>query len=125
MPDDIAAHHDDDATEAKPVVQWRSSRLYFPTGDIVLCAASTCSIPGFKDERREEHYFRVDTVFLSRHSPVFADMLTFPPVADGVEMYDGAPLVRLVGDDASAVRDMLDFMYNPASVLLLPSRGNL
>lgn len=83
----------------------RHSTLYFSDGDVVLSVDSADGI---------QHLFRVDTVFLSRHSTVFADILSIPSSPAANETYDGVSLVRLVDDDAEGVEDLLKFMYNPA-----------
>ncbi|KAI0791169.1 hypothetical protein C8Q75DRAFT_61827 [Abortiporus biennis] len=58
-------------------------------------------------------YFRVDSIFLSRHSPVFKDMFSIPrPPA--LETFDGAPLVRL-SDSANDVEKLLNALSNPES----------
>ena len=108
-----------DATEPENLRR-RSTRYYFPTGDVVLCVSATRS-RGTDTQRLEEEYFRVDKALLSKHSRVFEDMFTFPPAPDGADMYDGVPLVHLVGDDFVAVEHLLDFMYDPSSVIIVIS----
>lgn len=75
--------------------------LYFTDGDIVLL-----SLP--KD--RVVTAFRVDKVFLSRHSPVFKDMFSLPSLEE-VEKYDGTPLVRLQ-DMSERLVSFLNALYD-------------
>ena len=104
---------------ASDVKVHRTGSLYFPDGDIVLATEGTL----FTGEKIARLY-RVDKIFLARYSKVFADMFKLPPVSpDACEVYDGAPLVRLVGDDAGGVQDVLRFIYNPGCVLLLVYRA--
>ena len=80
----------------------RHPTLYKETGDLVVSAT-------YEDET---HLFRVHTVVLAEHSPVFAGMFTLPPVEDGAQMYDGAPFVHLP-DNAKDVASLLKSMYRP------------
>ncbi|KAJ7111636.1 hypothetical protein C8R43DRAFT_852582, partial [Mycena crocata] len=67
----------------------RVDSLWFPDGNIVLCAHNVL--------------FRVFRGILAARSPVFADMLAFPQPEDA-EVVDGCPVLRL--DDSAA-----DTMY--------------
>ena len=84
----------------------RHPTVYFPDGDIVLCAATKTSDSLL--------LFRVDRVYLTRNSSVFRDMLSLSsPPAHGhtTEMYDGASVMRLP-DDADDLGNVLSLLYN-------------
>ena len=66
----------------------RHPTLYFPDGDIVISATSA------KDKNRII-FFRLDEIYLSRHSSVFKDMLSLPSDASTNAHYDGVPHVHL------------------------------
>lgn len=85
----------------------KHSTLYFDDGDIVLAVQRPRKTRSFL-------LFRVDKIFLSRYSKTFSDMLTMPASPEGREQYEGAPIVRLVGDDPKAVEVLIQYMYNPA-----------
>lgn len=93
-----------------PNTEHRHEPLYFSDGDIVLSAP--CD-----DESTYTWLFRIDRIFLARHSPVFRDMLSLPVASDTNEKYDGAPRVRLT-DNAWHLAQLLAAIYNPAYVLL-------
>ena len=78
--------------------------LYYPDGDVALSIS----------DGRGQHIFRVDRIFLSRHSSVFAGMFTLPFSSTCNELYDGVPLIRLVDDDVDGIIDLLQFMYDPS-----------
>ena len=83
----------------------RHPTIYFPDGDIVLCASNKAS-----DILR---MFRVDKVYLTRNSPVFRDMLSLaspPGHGHQTETYDGAAVVRLP-DDAEDLASLLTLLY--------------
>jgi len=87
--------------------------LYLADGDIVLSALRSGSTTPY-------WIFRVDKVYLSRNSPIFADMLSIPQFTgedpesqtEIPETYDGVPLVRLP-DDAEDIAALLTVLYNP------------
>ena len=85
----------------------RHESLYFDDGDIILTA------PIASSTERKTMLFRVDKVFLARHSPVFKDMLSFTPGQDPHDTYDGVPRVDLT-DDAKDLHGLLAAMYNVA-----------
>ncbi|KAI0341740.1 hypothetical protein BDW22DRAFT_1331839 [Trametopsis cervina] len=90
----------------------RHPTVYFPDGDIVLCANLKAS-----DGLR---VFRVDRVYLTRNSPVFRDMLSLSsPPAHGhhPEVYDGVSVVRLP-DDADDLGNLLGLLYNTMTAAL-------
>lgn len=82
----------------------RHESLYFADGDLVV-ATETNTV-----EQRTV-LFRVHTVILAQHSPVFRDMLSFSRDGAGAETYDGVPLVRFqdLADDVAA---LFDTFYN-------------
>jgi len=79
--------------------------LYFKDGDIDIRCPSELGPPIM---------FRVDKVFLSRHSPIFRDMLSLP-LTPQIETHDGAPLVD-IPDDAQDMEGLLNAVYNPATL---------
>lgn len=86
----------------------RHPTLYKATGDIVVSATSGGST----------HLFRVHTVILAEHSPVFAGMLALPKGPNvGMQTYDGVPAVHLP-DDAEDVASLFKLLYSPGYVCL-------
>ena len=85
----------------------RRGAVYFDDGDIVLSV---------KDEEQHTVLYRVDTKFLSRHSPVFAGMFELPAPSGLNEEHDGALVVHL-DDNQKALEDLLSFIYHPVCVL--------
>ncbi|KAI0069785.1 hypothetical protein K474DRAFT_1564560, partial [Panus rudis PR-1116 ss-1] len=87
--------------------------LYFQDGDIAL--AVPISTEG------SQRVFKVDKVYLTRNSSVFADMadmFSAPQSNIGVnETYDGVPLVEL-SDDADDWEMMLSVLYYPVKIRL-------
>lgn len=90
------------ATAQTLTVLNRHESLYFADGDLVVSAEEV-------DTANARRLFRVHTEILSRHSPVFGDMMAFPP---GTETYDGVPLVSL-SDKAEDVAALFDTFYKP------------
>ena len=84
-------------------VPTHSATLYFEDGDVVLSA---------KDKAGAATLFRVDQRFLTRHSPIFADMFALPSGTEKREEYAGVPIVHLPQDDAEDVTSMLQAIYN-------------
>lgn len=82
--------------------RWHPS-LYFADGDIVVSAVS-------KDKSYIEFY-RVDRVFLARHSTIFKDMFVVGESNLDMEQYDGVPKVHLP-DDAEDVAGLLSAIYD-------------
>ena len=83
----------------------RHPTLYYADGDVVLSTESA------------DHkilLFRVDKIFLSRHSKVFAGMFSLPSTPGVHDEYEGAPMVRLFGDDPVGLEDLLKFLYDPS-----------
>ncbi len=91
--------------EESPVLV-RHKTLYLEDGDIVLTAPY--------GQRRL--VFRVDKIFLARHSPIFKDMLAFSPGGDSADMYEGVPRVDLT-DRAQDLAVLLGGMYNMTYVV--------
>ena len=83
----------------------RHPTLYFPDGDLVISATSR--------DKAFIQLYRVDKVFLARHSPVFKDMLFLGDGDSHNEQYDGAPKVHFL-DDAKDVADPIGAMCNAA-----------
>ena len=81
----------------------RHPTLYLPDGDVVISVESASV----------QYLFRVDKVFLSRHSKTFAQMFALPEPPTG-EIHDGVPLIPLYGDDPEGIAGLLTFLYNPA-----------
>ncbi|KIP09508.1 hypothetical protein PHLGIDRAFT_86570 [Phlebiopsis gigantea 11061_1 CR5-6] len=88
----------------------RHPSLYFPDGDIVLCAAAKSGI---------YQAFRVDRVYLIRSSPVLRDMLSgsSPGAVTSSDVFDGVQMLRL-NDDASELANLLELLYNTVTVSL-------
>ncbi|GJE95289.1 BTB domain-containing protein [Phanerochaete sordida] len=82
----------------------RHPTLYFANGDLVVSAESS--------DGSGMQLFRVHTVILAQHSPVFGDMLAIPAGPDGRETYDGAHVVRFP-DTAEDVEKLFSVFYNP------------
>lgn len=93
----------------------RHSSLYFANGDLVVSA---------QDPTGERHIFRVHTVILGQHSPIFAAMLAIPAGPGGREAYDGVPLVHFP-DDATDVAKLFEVFYNPGYVPPFKISANL
>lgn len=89
---------------AEPLEE-RHPSLYFPDGDIALSAKTAAGVT---------QIFRVDRIFLSRHSEVFRDMFAVSSdKSSGAETYDGVPLVVMPREDvAEDVHTLLDVIYN-------------
>ena len=94
----------------------RHPTLYFNDGDIVLSTETA---------DKKTLLFRVDKIFLARHSKLFADMFALPSVPGVHEEYDGVPLVRLIGDESKGLEDLLGFIYNRSCVLTIESSPEL
>ena len=93
-----------DAPEATPAEAERHPTLYFPDGDVVLA---------LQRSNAADLLFRVDKIFLARHSPIFRDMLSFSAENGPNDTYDGVPLVNLV-DNGEDLKTLLSGMYNAA-----------
>lgn len=99
------------ATDSQ-IEERRHPSLYFADGDIVVSATSK--------ERTYTEFYRVDKVFLARHSVIFKDMLSIGS-AEGrsvdstseQQFYDGMPKVHLY-DDAEDVAGFIGALYNTA-----------
>lgn len=84
----------------------RHPTLYLPYGDLALL--SCAGVDG-----GPATVFRVGKTTLAFNSSIFATMLTLPGGADGQEMYEGAPVVRL-SDTADDLQDLLKALYDPS-----------
>lgn len=99
--------------ETMPTLQSETSRvmsdrepqthdsLYLVDGNVVLIAPHPTGM---------RTLFRVHQSILAKSSPIFATMFTLP-AADGNEMYDGVPLVRMP-DGAEEVESLLQVLYH-------------
>lgn len=86
----------------------RHDILWFSDGNVVLAT--------------DKYLFKVYKGLLSMHSSVFRDMFELPNVGGssagddgcgtGQEMYDGVPLVTLVGDEGEDVAHLLQAIYD-------------
>ena len=83
-----------------------SESLFLNDGDIVLAAPSSAT-------PRTWLLFRVDKIFLARHSPIFRDMLSFSSGTGPNDTYEGVPRVNLT-DIAEDLELLLAGMYNAA-----------
>ena len=86
----------------------RHPTWYYSDGDIVLRAQSEKESPPSTFV-----LFRVDKLFLSRHSEVFRDMFTVASSNNVEESYDGAPLVQMAGDKAEDLAMLIEVIYDP------------
>ena len=77
-----------------------------PDGDIIL------SLPG-PDASAGRILHRVDKLFLSRHSPVFAGLFSLPYDSAVNETFEGVP-VACLEDDAEAMGRLLRYFYDPS-----------
>lgn len=81
----------------------RHGTLYLEDGDIVLTAPSV--------DGQKRLVFRVDKIFLARHSPIFKDMLAFELGQDAEDVYEGVSRVDLT-DNAEDLAILLSGLYN-------------
>lgn len=87
--------------------QERHKSLYYEDGDMVVSAIS-------RTRHNVTKLFRVDKVFLARHSAIFRGMLSLDQAfadIDVNEKYDGVPKVHLT-DDAEDVEGLLAAIYD-------------
>lgn len=91
----------------------RHPQLYFLDGDIVLTAK--VSEPSTSSAASPSKYqlYRVHRPVLRHNSAVFANLFAD---ATSEDLYDGVPLVMMVGDAAEALASLLMFIYNPSYV---------
>ncbi|KLO08409.1 hypothetical protein SCHPADRAFT_610717 [Schizopora paradoxa] len=90
-----------------PLVPLPHEILWFPAGDVILST--------------DRYLFKVHKDILSFQSSVFKDMFDFPAVkrpqsgrrytGDPLEVYEGLPVVRLIGDEAEGVVHLLRTVY--------------
>ena len=82
--------------------------LYFDNGDIII-------ICPFREKDKGYQHFRVDKIFLSRHSPIFATTFSLPtgPGRSQEDFMEGASVIR-VPDDAEDMEGFLKAMYEPS-----------
>lgn len=78
----------------------RDRDLYFNDGNVIFSAIS---------QGDDIAFFRVHKSLLAKQSSVFKDMFSLPSSAE-MDMYDGAPLVRL-HNDAKELKEFLQAIY--------------
>ena len=88
----------------------RHPSLYYTDGDIILSAQAEAESPPILV------LFRVDKLFLSRHSDVFRDMFAVAPSENVEEHYDGVPLVQMPQDKAEDLALLIEVIYDPPCV---------
>jgi len=88
----------------------RHEALYFPDGNIIICAAGTGA---------DGVVFRVHKSILGFHSELFADMFSLPTVEGVNDTYDGAPLVNTT-DDARGWGDLLGLLCHTQALPYRP-----
>ena len=73
--------------------------LWYEDGTVILIAESTG--------------FRVYRGLLSKHSEVFRDMFSLPqPTSAANDPYEGCPIVRLAGDTAEEIAEVLKILHD-------------
>ena len=89
----------------------RHDVMWFPDGNVVLAT--------------DKYLFKVFKGVLSMHSSVFKDMFELVESSDRQadgdsvqEMYDGVPLVTLVGDEGEDVAHLLRALYDHRCVYM-------
>ncbi|KAJ3486192.1 hypothetical protein NLI96_g4418 [Meripilus lineatus] len=84
--------------------------LYFDNGDIIV-------ICPFREKDKGYQHFRVDQIFLSRHSPIFKTTVSLPtgPGPSQEDSMEGVSVMR-VPDDAEDMEGFLKAMYEPSSL---------
>ena len=95
----------DQSNQVQECEERRHPSLYLEDGDIVISATSKA--------RTYTEFYRVDKVFLGRHSPIFNDMFLVGGSGAYDEQYDGIPRVHLT-DDAEDLAGFLSALYNAA-----------
>lgn len=87
----------------------RHPTLYYPDGDIVLSAKLGSATPPTLV------LFRVDKLFLSRHSEVFQGMFEVFPSENVQECYGGVPL-PCMPDRGEDLAMLIEVIYSPSCV---------
>ena len=90
----------------------RHSPLYFSNGDVVL-SAKVSSTPT-SDSPPSYQLYRVHRPILRHKSTVLANL--FADATPAI-LYDGVPLVEMIGDSAEALASLLAFIYGLPYVL--------
>ncbi|EKM54133.1 uncharacterized protein PHACADRAFT_145778 [Phanerochaete carnosa HHB-10118-sp] len=96
----------------------RHAELYYPDGDIVLSAKLETATP------LTLVVFRVDKLFLSRHSEVFRGMFEVVSGEKAQESYDGVP-VLCMPDRGEDLAMLIEVIYSPVCVYLPPQLAAL
>ena len=91
----------------------RHPQLYFTDGEIVLAARVSQSSTLTPGSPSRYQLYRVHKPVLRHNSTVYANLF-----ADAApeELYDGVPLVMMMGDAAEDLASLLTFIYNPSYV---------
>ena len=95
------------------VILERHSQLYFSDGDVVLSAKVMSTSATASGSPPRYQLYRVHKPILSHNSHVLANLFADAGPAD---VYDGAPLVEMVGDSSEALASLLAFIYDPSYV---------
>lgn len=87
--------------------------LWMEDGNIVIAAVDESS------EDKTTYVFKCYKGLLSKHSPVFRDLLTLPQPsnADSEDSYEGLPLITLT-DSYKDVKQLLQLLYYPRCVVV-------
>ena len=93
----------------------RHPQLYFSDGDVVLSAKVLSATTSDSPPRYLP--FRVHRPILRHNSTMLANLFMDAASSD---LYDGVPLVEMIGDTAEALGSLLAFIYNPSHVATLP-----
>ncbi|PIL28624.1 hypothetical protein GSI_08666 [Ganoderma sinense ZZ0214-1] len=94
----------------------RHPELYFSDGDIVLAVKQADSPPQWSEYPAKYTLFRVHKFLLKHHSAPFANFLADANAAPA-EIYDGVPLAEMHGDRAEDFALLLNYLYNPSSLV--------
>ncbi|PIL28653.1 hypothetical protein GSI_08695 [Ganoderma sinense ZZ0214-1] len=91
----------------------RHLKLYFPNGDVVLSASIDSDAAPAGPPRCQ--LFRVHKFLLMHHSTAFTNMFE-DATAGPNESYDGVPIVKMEGDNAEDLAQLLNYLYNPTEM---------
>lgn len=86
----------------------RDTDLWMGDGNIIVAAVEET------EEDKVTYAFRVHLSVLSKHSPIFEDLLTLPQAANS-ETYEGLPVVTLP-DPYHDVKGLLQMIYDPSEL---------
>ncbi|PIL28644.1 hypothetical protein GSI_08686 [Ganoderma sinense ZZ0214-1] len=103
-------------------VSERHPDLYFPDGDVILAVKQTPHSGAVEPPKYT--LFRVHKFLLKHHSTTFANFFADANVAPA-EVYDGVPLAEMFGDRAEDFAVLLDYLYNPTSLVFKRNDPNI